>query len=104
MKQLLTFIVFCTIALFACQKEALTPPEGYETVFLIQSGIGGCGLLFQKLDNSILEPGNLLDFDLDLNVGKEYWIKYDVSPNQGSYCMMGEVVLIIDIKKPYKYK
>jgi len=104
MKQLVIFVILSTIALFACQKETLTPPEGYETVVLIQGGVAGCGLLFQKSDNSILEPSNLTDFDLDLNVGKEYWIKYDVSPNQGSYCMMGEVVLITDIKKPYKYK
>jgi len=103
MKWLVIFLVLISIAFLGCQKETLTPPDGYEAVFLIQGG-AGCGLLFQKSDNTILEPRNLADFDLDLNVGKEYWIKYGISPNQGSFCMRGEVVLITDIKKPYKYK
>ena len=102
MKQLVIFMALNIVALCSCQKATLDPPDGYESVLLIQGGVAGCGLLFQKSDNAFLEPSNLIDFDLDLIVGKEYWIKYNTSPNQGSVCMMGEVIFLTDLKSPFK--
>lgn len=89
--------------LLSCQKEDLTPPENYESVVLKDlTGFDGCTLVFQKIDNKYLEPINLPDFNLQLEIGKEYWIQFETS-SYGTYCMVGDVIQLKDVRNPFKY-
>lgn len=52
-----------------------------------QSGLDGCGLLFELEDSSLLLPTNLDDFDLPLTEGDTVSISYKVIPDAMSVCM-----------------
>lgn len=99
----LTYIILISLSsILSCQKDDLTPPENYESVFLKDlTGLDACTLVFQKTDNEYLQPINLNDFNLQLEVGKEYWIKFE-STFLGTYCMVGDVVRLLDIRTPFK--
>jgi hypothetical protein len=100
--RLTSIILILLFSILSCQKEDLTPPENYESVFLRDlTGLGGCTLVLQKRDNEYLEPTNLDEFDVQFEVGKEYWIIYE-NPSSGSYCMVGDVVQLLDIRTPFK--
>lgn len=110
MKQRINFnklaciILISLVSFFSCQKEYFTPPEDYISVFLRNmTGLDGCSLVLQKTDKSFLEPTNLDEFDLQYEVGKEYWIKFENPFPGGGYCMVGDVVQLIDIRRPFKH-
>jgi len=99
--RLTSIILISFLLILSCQKENLTPPENYESVFLRDlTGLDGCSLVLQKTDKSYLEPINLDEFDVQFEVGKEYWVKYE-NPSLGSYCMVGDVVQLLDIRPPF---
>jgi hypothetical protein len=91
---------------FSCKKkELLLPPEGYQSVILQDlTGLDACGLVL-KLNNSneVLEPLNLNDFSIKLTTGNEYWIKYEIDPRYGSFCMVGDMVRLLEFKAPFNY-
>lgn len=104
MKSLSYFIILLFLLIFSCQKENLIPPEGYESVILKDlTGLDGCGFVFLQKSNTYLEPLNINDFDIKLKAGNEYWIKYENQTRYGSFCMVGDVVIVDDLKIPYKY-
>ena len=104
MQKLRLFPIFIILLTYSCQKENLIPAEGYESVILKNlTGLDGCGFVFLQKSNAYLEPINIKDFNIKLKVGNEYWLKYEDDPTHGSYCMVGDVVIIIDLKIPYKY-
>ncbi len=101
--RLISIVLISLFSFLSCQKEDLTAPENYESVLLKDlTGLDGCTLVFQKKDNTYLEPVNLNDFNLQLEIGKEYWIKFEESAS-GTYCMVGDVIELQDIKVPFKY-
>jgi hypothetical protein len=99
----LTWIfLFGILVTLSCKKKYLLPPEGYQSVILQDlTGLDGCGLVFKLNDSKVLEPINLNDFSIKLNAGNEYWIKYEEDPLHGSYCMAGDVVILLDLKSPF---
>jgi hypothetical protein len=100
--RLTSIILISLFSILSCQKDDFTPPENYIAVFLRDlTGLDGCSLVLQKTDNEYLEPINLDEFNVQLEVGKEYWIMYE-NPSSGSYCMVGEVVQLLDIRPPFK--
>ena len=102
--RLIYIILISIFSFISCKKEYFTPPEDYISVFLRNmTGLDGCGLVLQKSDNKYLEPTNLDEFDLQYEVGKEYWIKFENPYPSGSYCMLGDVVQLIDIRPPFKH-
>jgi hypothetical protein len=85
---------------FSCQKEEV-PPEGYEVATLKNlTGVDGCGFVFELENNKILEPTNIHNFLNTFEVGKKYWIKYELNKLGYSICMVGDVVNIIELKSP----
>lgn len=97
-------LFFFFLMIFSCKKEDLIPPEGYESVLLKDlTGLDACGYVFLQKSNAYLEPININDFNIALKEGDEYWVKYSNDPTHGSYCMVGEVVVLIDLKIPYKH-
>jgi hypothetical protein len=65
--------------------------------------LDACGLVFLQKSNAYLEPININDFNITLKEGNEYWVKYSKDNAHGSYCMGGEVVVIIDLTIPFKH-
>ena len=96
--------LFGILVAFSCKKKDILPPEGYQSVTLQDlTGLDACGLVFKLKNSEILEPTNLNDFSIKLNTGNEYWIKYEKDPLHGSYCMVGDVVILLDLKAPFNY-
>ena len=64
------------------------------------TGLDGCGMLIDLDNGTILEPTNLNDFQFDVNIvdGQKVWVSYH-EVAAGSICMVGEVVVIDDLKK-----
>jgi len=100
-----TYIILISLfSFFSCKEEYFTPPEDYISVFLRDmTGLDGCSLVLQKSDNKYLEPTNLEEFNLLYEVGKEYWIKFENPYPGGGYCMIGDVVQLLDIRPPFKH-
>lgn len=97
------FIIGILITL-SCNKKELPPPEGYVSVILEDlTGLDGCGYVLKLNSSEVLEPLNLSEFSINKVEGNEYWITYEKKPLLGSYCMVGDVVLLLDIKVPYRY-
>lgn len=98
-----SLLILGLLIVFSCQKESLMPPEGYESVILDDlTGLDGCGFVFRQKNNECLEPTNLNDFSIKLIDGDEYWIKYENDSIHGSYCMVGDVIILSDLKTPFK--
>jgi len=96
--------LFGILVSLSCKKKELLPPEGYQSVLLQDlTGLDGCGLVLKLNDSKLLEPTNLSDFSIKLNAGNEYWVKYEIDPLHGSYCMVGDVVILLDLKAPFNY-
>jgi hypothetical protein len=85
-------------SILSCKKEDYILPENYESVLLRDLT---CGYVLQKVNYEYLEPVNLDEFNVQLEVGKEYWISYE-NPMFGGYCMIGNVVHLLDIRPPFK--
>lgn len=101
--RLLSIILISLFTIVSCQKEDYTLPENYESVILRNLiGLDGCSYVLQKVDNKYLEPVNLDEFNVEFEVGKEYWVQYE-NPAIGGICMVGEVVQLLDIRPPFKH-
>jgi hypothetical protein len=104
--KIVSIFLFGILVSFSCkEKDPLLPPEGYQSVTLQDlTGLDACGLVL-KLNNSneMLEPLNLNDFSINLITGNEYWIKYEINLRYGSFCMVGDVVTLLDLKAPFNY-
>jgi hypothetical protein len=80
------------------------PPEGYESVILKDlTGLDACGLVFLQKDKTFLEPTNINAFGIKLERENEYWIKFEKDNLHGSFCMVGDVINLLELKIPYKY-
>ena len=96
------FLILCFPLIFSCEKGAVLP-EGYESVILKDlTGIDGCNILFQRKGKQQLEASNLNEFIFEVREDNEYWIKYEEDTIHGSYCMVGTVIVLIDLKGPIK--
>ncbi len=62
------------------------------------TGFDGCGWVIALSDNSIIEPVNLEDFDIELEESKSVRVCYHLSTGMQSACMAGEIVEIDYIK------
>jgi hypothetical protein len=94
-------LILILLALYgaSCQKDTILPESGFEEVTLKNlSGFDGCGFVFALSNNKCLEPSNLSDFVTDLKDGTKYLIKYRVSSNQASICMLGEKINIVELR------
>ncbi len=78
-------IVFVMLALLA-SKCGDTKCDVFARVS-DQSGLDGCGLLFELEDDSLLLPANLESFDINLEEGDTVAISYEIIPDAMSVCM-----------------
>jgi hypothetical protein len=62
------------------------------------TGLDGCGWVISLSDNTIIEPVNLDDFDIELEENKSVSVRYHQSTGMQSSCMAGEIVEIDYIK------
>ncbi|HLF32665.1 MAG TPA: hypothetical protein VI583_00420 [Cyclobacteriaceae bacterium] len=86
----------------SCQKESV-PPTGFESVVLKNlTGLDDCNLMFQRKNKQYMEASNLNEFIFEVSENDEYWIKYEEDSVHGSYCMVGMVIVLIDLKGPIK--
>jgi hypothetical protein len=96
-KAFLLLVIFTSLS---CQKDEILPKSGYEEVTLKNlTGFDGCGFVFQKNDGNYLEPTNKKDFTIDYTDGKKYYIKYNIDNNTGSFCMVGKMIKIAELKE-----
>jgi len=87
------------IILFISSCEKNDNSKDYESGKLINlTGLDGCSWVIELDDKSRLEPLNLDVFDLELVENKEIGFKYHERTDMGSYCMVGIVVEIDEIK------
>ena len=98
MKKISYLIIILLFFATSCEKEEILPKNGYEEVTLSR-GIDGCVYAFQKTDNSYLEITNLDDFVTNPRIGNKYLIKYKLAEQQMSFCMLGPVIVIVELKK-----
>jgi len=68
------------------------------------SGLDGCGWIIELNNNTKLEPINLNLFDLELVENKKVEIKYIKRTDLGSFCMVGQIIEIEEIKNIKKIK
>jgi hypothetical protein len=105
MKKIL-FFSLTLVALATASCEKITCDEGPENpcdggvtaTILDYTGLDGCGWVIRMNDNSVKEPINLMDFDLDLIDGQEVYVSYHLAPEMASFCMVGELIEIDCIK------
>ncbi|HEX7494022.1 MAG TPA: hypothetical protein VF346_07370 [Bacteroidales bacterium] len=103
--RLFSLLIFLVILfMFSCQKEELLPAKGYEDVTLKNlTGLDGCGFVFAINNKSkSLEPINLSDFLTNYKDGDKFWLKYKIAEGQGSICMVGDIITIIELKPQSK--
>jgi hypothetical protein len=85
------------------QKDGKIPLIGYEEVTLIDlSGIDCCGFVFIKHDGKTLDPINVEDFLAEYIEGEKYWIKYKIAYDAVNCCMVGDLILIVELKEQAK--
>lgn len=83
----------------SCEKSDNDSPKSYESGKLKNlTGLDGCSWVIELDDKSKLEPLNLDVFDLELVENKEIKFKYHERTDLGSFCMVGVVVEIDEIK------
>jgi hypothetical protein len=78
-------IVFVLMALWAGKCN-----EGECDVFARvtdQSGLDGCGLMFELKDKTLLLPANLDDYDIQVADGDTVSMSYQIIPDAMSVCM-----------------
>lgn len=95
------FIMFIlsTLAIFSCSVEDASNDSSVltETGILVDmSKFDGCGWGF-KYDDNTLEPTNLSKFNITPVDSMPVGIRYVLSDNQTSTCMIGTVIALIDI-------
>lgn len=88
-------LLLMSVAFISCDKvkedECVNLKEG---ILKNLTGLDGCGWIIQLPDSTKLEPINLEDFDVELEVNKKVCIRYHERNDLGSYCMVGKVVEI----------
>jgi hypothetical protein len=98
-------VIFLAILItFSCQKEDVSPSQGYEDVTLKNlTGLDGCGFVFAiNNKNKSLEPRNLSDFSTSYRDGDKFWLKYKIVEGGASICMVGDIINIIELKPRVK--
>ena len=98
MKRISYIIIILLFLGASCEKEEILPKTGFEVVTL-SSGIDGCVYVFKKTNNKYLEITNLDDFVASPVIGNKYQIRYKLAVQQVSYCQMGAVIVIIELKE-----
>lgn len=99
MKTLLT-LGACLSVMISCTPSHVCESASKVTVI---EGVDGCGLLFLKEDNSVLNPINRDSLALKPELGKIYNISYNIKTEAMSICMSGvnvEVTCISAYKLP----
>ena len=66
---------------------------------LVKGEIDGCAWLIELKDKKILQPTNITKLKIKLKDGKRIKFTYKPLKNVAGFCMMGEIVEIIEIKK-----
>jgi hypothetical protein len=64
------------------------------------TGFDGCRMVFKRSTGYFLEPSNIDSFSTKLRDGKIYWIRYQSDALHGSFCMVGDVIVLLDLKEP----
>ncbi|RIJ49942.1 hypothetical protein D1614_04155 [Maribellus luteus] len=97
---ILSILCFSLILFISsCEKSDSDSSKDYKSGKLKNlTGLDGCGWVIELDDKSKLEPLNLDAFDLELAENKEIKFKYHERTDLGSYCMVGVVAEIDEIK------
>ena len=66
---------------------------------LVKGKIDGCAWLIELKEKKILQPTNITKLRIKLKDGKRIKFTYKSLKNVAGFCMMGEIVEIIEIKK-----
>ncbi len=71
----------------------------YTTGKLVKGTIDGCTWLIELKDKKILQPVNIEKFNLKLKDGKKLKFTYAPLKKSAGFCMMGDMVELLDVKK-----
>jgi hypothetical protein len=66
---------------------------------LLKGEIDGCTWLIELQHKKILQPTNIEKFNIKLKDGKRIKFTFKSLKNVAGFCMVGEIVEIIEIKK-----
>lgn len=93
MKKSIYLLGLLTILLFSCQEDPEPQCDNLEQGVLKNlAGLDGCGWVIQLNDNTMLEPINLGDFDVELEENKTVCVKYRERNDMASVCMVGKII------------
>ena len=93
----LTFIVL-TLCINSCNKQSECK-NSQSAKLINMTGLDGCSWMIELTNGTKLEPTNLNDFNIDLQVNQKIWIVYHTAAQMASICMHGEIVTIDCISK-----
>ena len=94
-------ICFFAIIIFSilcrCSKNDESDIAYDHGLLLNMSAFDGCGWIIELDDQTTMEPTNLSEFNISLQDSAQVGVRYLVTDNQNSDCMMGTVVKLLDI-------
>lgn len=96
MKTLITLFML-TLSLLACTKSQSLKVTPVNAKGKIIAGIGCTTWLIQLDNNTIIQPTNLLSFNIIIQSGQQVSLTYQKSNSQLSTCESGEVVDLLSI-------
>ena len=92
-KNLILPFVVLTLAIHSCNKESECE-NSHSAKLVNMTGLDGCSWMIELGDGTKLEPTNLNDFNINLQVNQKIWIVYHTAAQMASICMTGEIVTI----------
>lgn len=92
--QLTVFLFFISAFSTSCNKCNMPEDGAIAATLYDYTGLDGCSWIIKLENDEVLEPLNLQDFGIELQEGKNIWVKYSVSTNTASICMVGSMITI----------
>ena len=92
-KLLVIGLIVLTLTIHSCNKESECE-NSCSAKIVNMTGLDGCSWMIELGDGSKLEPTNLNDFNINLQVNQKIWIVYHTAAQMASICMHGEIVTI----------
>lgn len=87
-------ILIVAVSLVACSKNSKSFTANGT---IVKESIDGCTWLIRLDNTKILEPTNLSSFSVTIKDGQRVTLRYKLTTDKASICMMGELVDLINI-------
>jgi len=100
MKTLFGVLLAIALSATSCEKDNAGDRNcrsGELMTAVDYTGLDGCGILL-KTNDEVYEAVNLGSFDLSIEVGKQYCVRFEEANDLASICMAGRLIRLTEIQ------